>query len=99
MQIAAEEAGVTIIAGDTKVVQKGKSRWAYISTLPALAIIPPQVKISGSLARPGDLILLSGPIGDHGIAVLSARGELGFTSDILKRCSTAEPPGAVYARR
>jgi hydrogenase expression/formation protein HypE len=81
MQIAAVEAGVTIIAGDTKVVQKGKADGLYIYTT-GVGLIPPQVKISGSLARPGDLILLSGPIGDHGIAVLSARGDLGFTSDI-----------------
>jgi hydrogenase expression/formation protein HypE len=81
MQMAAEEAGVTIISGDTKVVQKGKADGLYINTT-GIGLIPPQVNISGALARPGDLIVLSGPIGDHGIAVLSARGDLGFTSEI-----------------
>jgi hydrogenase expression/formation protein HypE len=81
MQLAAQEAGVAIIAGDTKVVQKGKADGLYINTS-GVGVIHPQVQISGALARPGDLILLSGPIGDHGMAVLSARGDLGFTSDI-----------------
>lgn len=81
MQSAALEAGVEIIAGDTKVVQKGKADGLYINTT-GVGVIPPEVQISGSLARPGDLVLLSGTIGDHGMAVLSARGDLGFTSDI-----------------
>jgi hydrogenase expression/formation protein HypE len=81
MRAAAHEAGVTIIAGDTKVVQKGKADGLYINTT-GIGLIPPQVHISGAYARPGDVILLSGPIGDHGIAVLGARGDLGFTSDI-----------------
>lgn len=81
MHAAAREAGVEIIAGDTKVVQKGKADGLYITTT-GVGLIPEQVQISGALAEPGDLVLLSGPIGDHGISVLSARGDLGFTSDI-----------------
>jgi hydrogenase expression/formation protein HypE len=81
MQSAAQEAGITIIAGDTKVVQKNKADGLYINTT-GIGTISPQVQISGSLAKPGDLVLLSGSIGDHGIAVLGARGDLGFTSDI-----------------
>jgi hydrogenase expression/formation protein HypE len=82
MRLAAQEAGVAIIAGDTKVVQKGKADGLYINTT-GVGAIPSQVQISGALAKPGDLVLLSGPIGDHGMAVLSARGDLGFTSDII----------------
>jgi len=81
MKAAALEAGVQIIAGDTKVVQKGKADGLYINTA-GVGSIPPNLDIGGQLAVPGDTVLLSGPIGDHGMAVLSARGELGFESDI-----------------
>lgn len=77
MQAAAAEAGVSIVAGDTKVVQKGHADGLYIATT-GLGLIPAGRRVSGALARPGDVVLLSGPIGDHGLAVLSARGELGF---------------------
>jgi len=82
MKSAALEAGVQIIAGDTKVVQKGKADGLYINTA-GVGSIPANLNIGGELARPGDVVLLSGPIGDHGMAVLSARGELGFKSDIV----------------
>jgi len=81
MQAAALEAGVYIIAGDTKVVEKGKADGLFINTA-GVGWIPPGRDIGGQLARPGDVILLSGPIGAHGIAVLIARGELGFEADI-----------------
>jgi hydrogenase expression/formation protein HypE len=81
MKIAADEAGITIVAGDTKVVQKGKADGLYINTT-GLGVIPDGIEIGGALARPGDAVILSGPIGDHGIAVLSARGELGFEADV-----------------
>jgi hydrogenase expression/formation protein HypE len=81
MQIAAEEAGVQIVAGDTKVVQKGKADGIYINTT-GIGIRPARMEITGAGARPGDKILLSGVIGDHGIAVLAARGELGFSTDL-----------------
>jgi hydrogenase expression/formation protein HypE len=81
MQAAAAEAGVQIVAGDTKVVQRGKADGLYINTA-GVGIIPPGVTIGGAEARPGDIVLLSGPIGDHGIAVLAARGELGFETDL-----------------
>ena len=82
MQAAALEAGVHIVAGDTKVVQKGKADGLYITTS-GVGIIPSAVDISGSKAKPGDAIILSGPLGDHGIAVLAARGELGFITDVV----------------
>jgi hydrogenase expression/formation protein HypE len=81
MQSAAEEAGVSIIAGDTKVVQKGKADGVYINTA-GFGFAPPEASIFGSNAQPGDAIILSGTIGDHGIAVLSARGDLGLTADV-----------------
>ena len=81
MSAAAKEAGVQIVAGDTKVVEKGKADGLYVNTT-GIGEILPNVHIGGANARPGDVVLLSGSIGDHGIAVLGARGELGFTSDI-----------------
>ena len=81
MQAAADEAGVQIVAGDTKVVQKGKADGLYITTA-GVGIVRPGLTIGGAQAKPGDAVLLSGPIGDHGIAVLGARGELGFESSI-----------------
>jgi len=81
MQSAAQEAGVQIVAGDTKVVQKGKADGLYITTA-GVGIMPIGTNISGRLAQPSDVIILSGSLGDHGIAVLGARGELGFESTI-----------------
>lgn len=81
MQIAAEEAGIDIVAGDTKVVQKGKGDGIYINTS-GFGIISSEIKISGENAKPGDQVILSGPIGDHGIAVLMARGDLGLEANI-----------------
>ena len=81
MKSAAEEAGVQIVAGDTKVVQKGKADGLYITTA-GVGLVRPHLKIGGAQAKPGDAVILSGTIGDHGIAVLGARGELGFESSI-----------------
>lgn len=81
MQTAAAEAGVQIIAGDTKVVQKGKADGLYINTT-GVGLVVPGVEIGGAQARPGDLVIISGTIGDHGIAVLVARGELGFDAEV-----------------
>jgi hydrogenase expression/formation protein HypE len=81
MKAAAEEAGVQIVAGDTKVVQKGKADGLYITTA-GVGLIRPNLTIGGAQAKVGDVILLSGSIGDHGIAVLDARGELGFQSTV-----------------
>ena len=81
MQAAATEAGVKIVAGDTKVVQKGKADQLYINTS-GVGVLYPGVYISGANAQPGDIVILSGTIGDHGIAVLEARGELGFTAGV-----------------
>jgi hydrogenase expression/formation protein HypE len=82
MQLSALEAGVNIVAGDTKVVEKGKGDGIFISTT-GIGWLPENIEIQGDLAQVGDVILISGTIGDHGIAVLSARGDLGFETDLL----------------
>jgi hydrogenase expression/formation protein HypE len=81
MKSAADEAGVQIVAGDTKVVQKGKADGLYITTA-GVGVVREGVNIGGAQAKVGDAVILSGSIGDHGIAVLGARGELGFESTI-----------------
>lgn len=81
MKDAAAEAGVQIIAGDTKVVERGKADGVYINTS-GVGLMLPGTEIGGALARPGDVVIVSGTIGDHGIAVLGARGDLGFETDI-----------------
>ncbi len=81
MRIAAEEAGVQIVAGDTKVVEKGKGDGLFITTT-GVGWLPPRRQLGGEQARPGDVVLLSGTVGDHGIAVLAARGELGFQTEV-----------------
>lgn len=82
MQKTAQEAGVHIVAGDTKVVEKGKGDKIFISTT-GVGWQSGEINIRGDLARPGDAILISGTIGDHGMAVLSARGDLGFQADLV----------------
>ncbi|HFQ94569.1 MAG TPA: hydrogenase expression/formation protein HypE [Anaerolineae bacterium] len=81
MQTAAAEAGVQIIAGDTKVVERGKADGLYINTS-GVGLVPDGLTLSGNNAQPGDVVILSGPIGDHGIAVLGARGELGLDTAV-----------------
>jgi hydrogenase expression/formation protein HypE len=81
MKYASLEAGIQIIAGDTKVVQKGKADGLYVTTA-GVGVRSPKLCISGTQAKPGDKVILSGTIGDHGIAVLGARGELGFEAEI-----------------
>jgi hydrogenase expression/formation protein HypE len=81
MQTSAREAGVQFIAGDTKVVERGGADGIFINTT-GVGLIPPNCQISGSQARPGDVVIISGTLGDHGIAVLAARGELGIETDV-----------------
>jgi hydrogenase expression/formation protein HypE len=81
MKTAAIEANVQIIAGDTKVVQNGKADGLYINTT-GIGMIPMGINISGHRAKPGDVVIISGTIGEHGIAVLGARGELKFESAV-----------------
>jgi len=79
VRAAAEEAGVVIACGDTKVVERGKADGLYINTS-GLGSIPDGANVSVHNAVPGDAVLISGEIGLHGVAVLAARGGLGFAS-------------------
>ena len=81
MARAAEKAGVLIAGGDTKVVEHGKADGMYISTT-GIGRLLSGVEISPDSVRPGDRVLLSGPIGDHGITILLARGELDMQADL-----------------
>jgi hydrogenase expression/formation protein HypE len=78
---AAQAAGVIIAGGDTKVVEHGKADRMYVTTTGIGRLIP-GVEISAKSVKPGDKVLLSGPIGDHGITILLARGELDLEADL-----------------
>jgi hydrogenase expression/formation protein HypE len=81
MRAAAQEAGIYIAAGDTKVVQKGSADQLFINTS-GIGSIPDGIDISGARAKEGDAVIVSGTIGDHGIAVMSAREGLGFETKL-----------------
>ena len=82
----AEEADVSIVTGDTKVVDRGKADRLFITTS-GVGIIPHGVDISGANARAGDKVLLSGTIGDHGIAIMSQREGLKFSMTLKSDCA------------
>ena len=86
VQEAAKEANVEIITGDTKVVNRGSADKIFINTA-GVGIVPEEVNISGSNARPGDKVILSGSMGDHGIAVLSQREGLRFSTTLESDCA------------
>ena len=81
MREAAETAGVYIVTGDTKVVQRGKADGCYINTA-GVGVISRDISLGVAPARPGDAIIVSGPVGDHGITIMLARGELDIEADI-----------------
>lgn len=81
MAKAAKEAGVRIVTGDTKVVNRGHGDGVFINTS-GIGFIPEGVDLSGANIRPGDAILVSGTLGDHGITIMSCREGLGFSADI-----------------
>ncbi|MGZ9092654.1 MAG: hydrogenase expression/formation protein HypE [Rhodoplanes sp.] len=82
MGSASREAGVPVITGDTKVVERGKADGVFISTA-GVGVVPAGLDLSGDRARPGDAVILSGTLGDHGIAVMSKRQNLEFETQIL----------------
>jgi len=86
IQKTADEAGVQVVTGDTKVVHRGAADKLFINTS-GIGVIPQGVNISGSNAQPDDIVLLSGPIGDHGIAVMSQREGFKFSSPLESDCS------------
>ena len=81
IRVAAGLAGVAVVTGDTKVVEKGSGDGLFVNTS-GIGLVPPGVRLSADQARPGDCVLLSGTIGDHGITILSQREGLEFESAI-----------------
>jgi hydrogenase expression/formation protein HypE len=92
MAAAAQAAGVTLVTGDTKVVPRGAADGLYITTS-GVGVIPEGRSLSAASVRPGDKVLLSGTLADHGMAVMLARGDLGIEADI--RSDTAPVSGPV----
>jgi len=81
MRAAAAAAGVSVVTGDTKVVEKGKADGCYINTA-GVGVLERDITLGVAQARPGDAIIVSGPIGDHGVTIMLARGELDIEADV-----------------
>jgi hydrogenase expression/formation protein HypE len=86
MRDAASEAEVTVVTGDTKVVQKGGADKIFINTS-GIGIVESAVNLSATRAQPGDKVILSGTLGDHGTTIMIARGELELETDIESDCA------------
>ncbi|VAW04844.1 [NiFe] hydrogenase metallocenter assembly protein HypE, partial [hydrothermal vent metagenome] len=93
MATAAKRAGVEIVTGDTKVVDRGHGDGIYINTT-GIGVVPNGVEIGPQQIRPGDAIIVSGTIGDHGVAIMSVREGLGFDADVA---SDTAPLNAMVA--
>jgi len=93
MRDAAAAAGVSVVTGDTKVVQRGKADGCYINTA-GVGVMQHDVSLGVAHAQPGDAIVVSGPIGDHGITIMLARGELDIEADV---CSDTAPLNGLAA--
>lgn len=108
MAEASRRCGVPVVTGDTKVVERGKGDGVFITTT-GLGVLPPGRDIGGANARAGDVLLLSGTIGEHGVAVLSQRVSLQFETSIqsdsaalhtlVRALLAAVPEGAVHVLR
>ena len=94
MAAASREARVPVVTGDTKVVERGKADGVFITTT-GVGVVPDGVSTSGDRARPGDRVLVSGTLGDHGVAIMSLRENLAFDTAI--RSDTAALHGLVAA--
>ena len=88
------EAGVKLVTGDTKVVNRGHGDGVFINTS-GIGIVPDGINLSGSFCKPGDKVLLSGTLGDHGITIMSCRESLSFSTDVQ---SDAAPLNHMVAR-
>lgn len=107
MGAAARDAGVQVVTGDSKVVERGKGDGVFLNTT-GIGVVDPGADIDGSHARPGDRVILSGPLGDHGVAVMALRQGLAFADALvsdsrplhrLVAAMLARAPGAVHALR
>jgi len=87
MAEASANAGVQIVTGDTKVVEKGSGDGIFITTT-GVGVLPEGVNVSADRARPGDKILVSGTLGDHGVAIMSKRENLTFETEIESDCAS-----------
>jgi hydrogenase expression/formation protein HypE len=93
---AAREAGVAIVTGDTKVVERGAADRMFINTA-GIGVLPPGVNIAATRAMPGDAVIVNGAVGDHGIAIRLARNELALAGEV---CSDCQPlHGLITAMR
>jgi hydrogenase expression/formation protein HypE len=86
MAATAQAAGVRIVAGDTKVVERGSADKLFINTA-GVGLVPPDVHISATHARPGDVVIVSGAMGDHGLAIMTQREGLYFDSPLQSDCA------------
>ncbi len=86
VRTAAEEAGVTVVTGDTKVVPRGACDGLFVTTT-GLGVIPPDRDLGPHRIRPGDRLFVSGPLGDHGAAVMVARGEMALEVEVRSDCA------------
>jgi hydrogenase expression/formation protein HypE len=96
MAAAAKAAGVPVVTGDTKVVERGKGDGVFITTT-GVGVVAPGMELSGRSAQPGDVILVSGTLGDHGMAIMAERESLGFESPIVS--DSAALHGLIEAMR
>jgi hydrogenase expression/formation protein HypE len=85
MRRVAADAGVSIVTGDTKVVERGAADKLFINTA-GIGVVPHGTVLSAAAARPGDVVIVSGTLGDHGTAILVARAELALESDVSSDC-------------
>lgn len=90
MARAAEAAGVSVVGGDTKVVEHGKADGLYITTA-GVGVVDPRFNLGVGRVEVGDRVILSGPIGDHGITILLARGELDLEADLVSDTRSVWP--------
>jgi hydrogenase expression/formation protein HypE len=87
---AAREAGVQVVAGDTKVVRRGEGGGIYLATT-GVGVRDPQLRLGMDRIRAGDVVLVSGPVGDHGIAVMFAREQFGLRGDLQSDAASVYP--------
>lgn len=102
----AARAGVRIVTGDTKVVERGKGDGVFITTA-GIGVIPPGTDLGAARIRPGDLVIVNGELGNHGATILAARGDLALSTDLTSDCAglghlmqaaLAAAPGITAAR-